>query len=74
MGYKLKDELLQLKLDFLSHGEFSKQLSKEQIVTMVDDSGHPVLKVEFGPTVGNSWTRKFALVFEKDEIENTVKD
>lgn len=69
MRYQLKNKKLQRQLDALSDGEFSKQLSKEHIVTMVDDSGIPVLKVEFGPVVGLSLTRKFIFVFTENEIK-----
>lgn len=72
--YRLKNRELERELDRISDGNFSYRINSGFITKLYDDSGHPVFKVEFGPTVGNSWTRRFALVFEKDEIENTVED
>ena len=69
MRYQLKNKKLQRRLDDLSGGEFSKQLVTERIVTMIDESDNPVLKVEFGPVVGMSLTRQIIFVFTENEIE-----
>lgn len=70
MRYELKDKTMQKKLDKLTGGHLTYMLQSGFITELHDDSGKPVLKVEFGPTVGQSHTRKFALVFEKDEIQH----
>ena len=69
MRYQLKNKKLQRQLDALSDGEFSKQLIDDRIVKMVDDSGKPVLKVEFGPIVGKSYSRQLSYVFTENDIE-----
>lgn len=68
MRYQLKNKKLQRRLDDLSDGEFSKQLIDDRIVKMVDDSGKPVLKVEFGPIVGKSYSRQLSYVFTENDI------
>ena len=65
---RLKDKDLQKQLDDLSGGSFSDGLAKG-VIKLHDDSGIPMMKVEFGPVVGKSMTRRFALVFEKGDIE-----
>ena len=71
MRYELKDKTLQKKLDKLTGGHLTYMLQSGFITELHDDSGNPVMKVEFGPTVGESHTRKFALVFQMDEIEKS---
>ena len=66
---RLKDKDLQKQLDKLSDGSFSEELAKV-VIKLHDDSGIPLMKVEFGPVVGKSMTRRFALVFEKGDIED----
>ena len=65
---RLKDKDLEKQLDTLSDGSFSEELSKG-VIKLHDDSGFPLMKVEFGPVVGKSMTRRFALVFEEDDVE-----
>ena len=66
---RLKDKDLQKQLDELSGGSFSDELAKS-VIKLHDDSGIPLMKVEFGPVVGKSMTRRFALVFEEGDIED----
>ena len=66
---RLKDKDLQKQLDELSGGSFSEGLAKS-VIKLHDDSGIPLMKVEFGPVVGKSMTRRFALVFEEGDIED----
>ena len=66
---RLKDKDLEKQLDTLSDGSFSEELSKG-VIKLHDDSGIPLMKVEFGPVVGKSMTRRFALVFEEGDIED----
>ena len=67
---RLKDKDLQKQLDELSGGSFSDGLAKG-VIKLHDDSGIPLMKVEFGPVVGKSMTRRFALVFEEDDVEES---
>ena len=66
---RLKDKDLEKQLDKLSDGSFSEELAKD-VIKLHDDSGIPLMKVEFGPVVGKSMTRRFALVFEEGDIED----
>ena len=69
MRYQLKNKKLQRRLDDLSDGDFAKQLRHGRWIKSIDDSGNPVLEIEFGPVVGQSRTRQFAFIFTEDEIE-----
>ena len=66
---RLKDKDLQKQLDELSGGSFSEELAKG-VIKLHDDSGIPLMAVEFGHVVGKSMTRRFALAFEEGDIED----
>ena len=69
---RLKDKDLQKQLDKLSDGSFSEELAKG-VIKLHDDSGIPLMKVEFGSVVGKSMTRRFDLVFEEGDIEDALE-
>ena len=69
MTYRLKDKELQNRLDELTDGALSRQFESDDWIRLLHEgTGHYGI-IYYGETLGDTDLKRYALVFNEEELE-----